>query len=110
MLARKKSDYYIYPAVFTNYGPGKEISVVFPDLDCATSGVDEKDALYSAQECLGLVLAGLEEDGEEIPTPASISDIKTKENQYTSLIDVYMPTIRASNESTDVSRAVTLSA
>ena len=60
----KKTDRYFYPAVF-GYEDGEEISVVFPDLDCATSGVDEADALLSARELLGCVLFGLEEDGFE---------------------------------------------
>ena len=48
----KKPDRYIFPAVF-GYGEGEEISVVFPDLDAATSGVDDQDALQSARELLG---------------------------------------------------------
>ena len=59
----KKPDTYIFPAVF-GYGEGEEISVVFPDLDAATSGVDDQDALQSARELLGCVPFGLEEDGE----------------------------------------------
>ncbi len=50
----KKPERYFYPAVFT-YDPGKEIAVVFPDLDCATSGTDDHDALLSARELLGIV-------------------------------------------------------
>ena len=51
----KKTDRYFYPAVFT-YEPDQEIAVVFPDLDCATSGVNDDDALLSARELLGCVL------------------------------------------------------
>lgn len=45
----KKIERYFYPAIFT-YEPGQEISVTFPDLDIATSGVDADDALISARE------------------------------------------------------------
>ena len=62
----KKTDRYIYPAIFT-YEPGKEIAIDFPDLKCATSGTSDEDAFLSARELLGCVLNGLEEDGEEIP-------------------------------------------
>ena len=48
----KKIDRYFYPAVFT-YEPGQEIAVVFPDLNCATSGTNDDDALLSARELLG---------------------------------------------------------
>src|SRR5699024_8531010 len=70
-LVVKKVERYFYPAVFT-YEPGQEIAVVFPDLDAATSGVDDNDALLSARELLGCVMFGLEEDGEEIPVPTPL--------------------------------------
>lgn len=59
-----------YPAVFT-YEESKEIAVEFPDLGCATSGVDDIDAFFSARELLGCVVVGLEEDGEELPSPTN---------------------------------------
>ena len=43
------------------YEEGQEIAVSFPDLDVATSGKDQNDALLSARELLGCVLFGLEE-------------------------------------------------
>ena len=105
----KKSDRYYYPAVFT-YEAGQEIAVVFPDLDCATSGIDENDAFRSARELLGCVLFGLEEDGEEIPAPTPITEIHTGENEYTAMIDVYMPSIRMAENNRSVNRTVTLPA
>ena len=89
----KKVDRYFYPAIFT-YAPDQEIAVVFPNLNAATSGINEDDAFLSARELLGCVLFGLEEDGEEIPTPTPLSDIKLKENERVVLVDVYMPSIR----------------
>ena len=61
----KKVERYCYPAIFS-YEEGEEISVLFPDLDVATSGVNDDDALLSARELLGCVMYGLEEDEEEI--------------------------------------------
>ena len=58
----KKVERYFYPAIFS-YEPDQEIAVVFPDLNCATSGLDNNDALLSARELLGCVLNGMEEDG-----------------------------------------------
>ena len=75
----KKVERYFYPAIFT-YENGEEISVVFPDLDCATSGINDDDALLSARELLGIVLFGMEEDKEEIPAPTPLSQIRTEEN------------------------------
>lgn len=105
----KQVERYFYPAIFI-YGPGQEIAVDFPDLGCATSGTNDDDALLSARELLGCVLNGLEEDGEKIPVPTPLSEIKTKENERAVLIDVYMPSVRMANENRAVNRTVTLPA
>lgn len=105
----KKVERYFYPAVFT-YEPGQEIAVVFPDLDCATSGTNDDDALLSARELLGCVMNGLEEDGEEIPEPTPLSQVKTEENERAVLVDVYMPSVRMAQMNKSVNRTVTLPA
>lgn len=105
----KKVERYFYPAVF-GYEDGEEISVVFPDLDVATSGVNDDDALLSARELLGCTMYGLEEDGEEIPTPTPLSKVETKEGEQAVLIDVYMPSVRMANVNRSVNRTVTLPA
>ena len=105
----KKEERYFYPAIF-QYEKGQEIAVVFPDLDCVTCGVDDKDALLSARELLGCVLYGLEEDGEDIPAPTPLSDIKIQDNEKAVLIDVYMPSVRMAEDIISVNRTVTLPA
>lgn len=105
----KKVERYFYPAIFT-YEPGQEIAVDFPDLQCATSGINDDDALLSARELLGCVLYGLEEDAEEIPAPTPLAAVKTEPNERAVLIDVYMPSIRQANINRAVSRTVTLPA
>ena len=105
----KKADRYFYPAIFI-YEPGQEIAIDFPDLKCATSGTNDDDALLSARELLGCVLNGLEEDGEELPAPTPLSEIKTKENERVVLVDVYMPSVRLENANRAVNRTVTLPA
>lgn len=105
----KKVDRYFYPAVFS-YEDGQEISVVFPDLDVATSGTDEDDALLSARELLGCVMFGLEEDGEPIPAATQLCNIELKENERAVLVDVFMPSVRNANINKSVNRTVTLPA
>lgn len=105
----KKVERYFYPAVFT-YEPGQEIAIVFPDLNCATSGVNDDDALLSARELLGCVLYGLEEDGEEIPSPTPLASVKPQPNERAVLVDVYMPSIRQANVNRSINRTVTLPA
>ncbi|MBQ9617161.1 MAG: type II toxin-antitoxin system HicB family antitoxin [Oscillibacter sp.] len=105
----KKPDRYIFPAIFT-YETGQEIAVVFPDLNCATSGVDDADALLSARELLGGYLALLEEDGEEIPAPTPLSEVKVEENERSALVDVFMPSIRMAAVTKSINRTVSLPA
>ena len=105
----KKTDRYFYPAVFT-YEQDKEIAVVFPDLDVATSGVDDDDALLSARELLGITLFGLEKDQEEIPAPTPLRDVSVEEGERAVLVDVYMPSIRMAEINRSVNRTVTLPA
>ena len=102
-------DRYFYPAVFT-YEEEQEIAVFFPDLDVATSGENEDDALLSARELLGVVLSGLEEDGDVIPKASSLRDVVVKENEKVVLIDVFMPSYRMANVNRSVNRTVTLPA
>ena len=105
----KKIDRYYYPAIFA-YEPGEQIAVVFPDLNVATNGVDDKDALLSARELLGCVMNGLEEDNEQIPPASKLSDIEVSDNERAVLVDVYMPSIRQANTNKSVNRTVTLPA
>ena len=105
----KKPERYTFPAVFF-YKEGEEISVFFPDLDVATSGVDDDDALTSARELLGCVLFGMEEDGERIPEATSLKNVPLEANERAVLVDVYMPSIRMAQVNRSVSRTVTLPA
>ncbi|MCD8241658.1 MAG: type II toxin-antitoxin system HicB family antitoxin [Lachnospiraceae bacterium] len=105
----KKVERYFYPAVFT-YEPNQEIAITFPDLDCATSGVNDDDALLSARELLGCVIFGLEEDGEPIPAPTALADVKLESNERVVLVDVYMPSVRLAHVNRSVNRTVTLPA
>lgn len=105
----KKVERYFYPAVFT-YEPEQEIAVDFPDLKCATSGINDDDALLSARELLGCVLNGLEEDSEVIPDPTPLSEVEIQQNERVVLVDVYMPSVRMAHVNRSVNRTVTLPA
>ena len=105
----KLPERYIYPAVFT-YEEGEEIAMVFPDLDVATSGENDADALTSARELLGAVLYGMEEDGDPIPAPTPLNAVKLEENERAALVDVYMPSIRLAKVNRAVNRTVTIPA
>ena len=105
-----KKDMYVFPAIIGKEKNEKEYSVFFPDLDVATSGVDEADALESARELLGIVIYGKEQDRERIPKPSKIENLKVGKNEYTILVDVYMLAIRMAENAKAVNRTVTLPA
>ena len=98
----KLPDRYCYPAVLT-YEDGYDIAVEFPDLEVATSGADD-------EEVLGLVLYGMERDGEDIPEPSALKEVPLEENERAVLVDVYMPSIRMAAVNRSVNRTVTLPA
>ena len=53
-----------------------DIGVSFPDFPgCVTAGSDLDEARANAAEALALHVAGMTEDGEAIPTPASLDCI-----------------------------------
>lgn len=105
-----KKERYLFPAVLT-YEEGYEIAVTFPDLPgCATSGETEQDAVNAGREALGLHLFGMEEDGDEIPTPSSAKKLEPEANEVVVMIDVFMPSIRQSQKNKAVNRTVTLPA
>lgn len=108
-METENKDLVVYPAIFA-YEPGQEISVYFPDLEVATSGVDDKDALFSAQECLGFAIYGREEDGEPIPEPTNLQDVSIAENERAVLVDAFMPAIRQAQDNRSVKKTVTIPA
>ena len=56
-------DRYTFIALFTFEDDG--ISIEFPDLPgCLSCADTQEEALYNAQEVLGLYLVGMEDDGE----------------------------------------------
>lgn len=80
---------YTYPAIF-RYDPAAEISVDFPDLEVATSGISERDAIDSAKELLLCVLTGLFRDGGHIPDPTPMEKVEIGENEKVALMEVEM--------------------
>lgn len=104
-----KKDTYIYPAVFT-YEDGYEIAVIFHDLELATCGTDDADALKMAKEALGGRLLMMEEDNDDFPIPTPLKDIPLEENERVALVEVFMPSVRLANVNKSVNRTVTLPA
>ncbi len=86
---------YCYVAIFSYDKDG--ISIEFPDLPGCYPCADKDDtdmALKNAKEALALHIWGMEQDGDEIPQPTTITSLHLESNQIAVLIDVFMPPVR----------------
>ena len=100
-------DRYSFVAVFEYADDG--ISISFPDLPgCLSCADSEEEGVRMAEDALGLYLFGMEEDGEEIPAPTRIQDIRLETNQVPVLISVYMPLVKASIKPVTVKKTLTI--
>ena len=76
---------YVYPAIFTPEDGA--YSVIFTDLEIATSGETLVEAMDMAQDALCLQLYDLEERKDAIPAASSITDLRCPTGSFTSLIE-----------------------
>jgi len=110
----KKKDNYVYPAIF-HYDDSPGIGVTFPDLPgCVSHGDDEDHAYKMAQEALGLHLYSMEEDGDEIPEPTPIKDLRLEdyledgEKGIVVLVSVNMKPVRKELDTRAVKKTLTI--
>lgn len=100
-------DKYIYPAILTYAEDG--ISIEFPDLPgCLPCASGTEEALKNAKEALELHLYGMEEDGDEIPKPIDIKEIKLEKNQVVILVEVWMGLVRDEIENKSINKNLTI--
>lgn len=76
---------YVYPAIFTPEDGA--YSVVFPDLEIATSGETLIEAMDMAQDALCLMIYDLEERKADIPAASSITNLNCEPGSFPSLIE-----------------------
>ncbi|VIO67524.1 type II toxin-antitoxin system HicB family antitoxin [Bradyrhizobium ivorense] len=66
-----------YVAIIEDAGPDYAVGVWFPDLPgCTSAGDDIDEALRNAPEALALYAEGLEQDGDELPRPRTLTELK----------------------------------
>ena len=89
----KKKNWYAFIAIFNYEDDG--INITFPDLPgCISCANATEEAIKDAKEALGLHLWGMEKDGDEIPKPTSLRDIKLDKNDAAFIIEIFMPPVR----------------
>ena len=101
---------YVYPAVFQKENDCYLVN--FPDIkNCYTDGESIADAMEMASDVLGLMLYGLEEKGESIPTPSDIKTISPdNDNSFVSLISCDTLEYRKMNDKKAIKKTLTLPA
>ena len=86
-MKKYETEKYTYVAVLEYDEDG--ISVFFPDIEEAYTCSDNTEkVLFDAQEVLKLSIRSRINDGENIPKPTALKDIKIGEGQYTSIVSV----------------------
>ena len=102
-----KKDYYLFPAIFDYADDG--ISISFPDLPgCFSCAETDQEAVHMAKDALGLHLACMEKDSEEIPEPTPLNKVTLEAEQRAVLIEVYMPLIREAVENYSVKKTLSV--
>jgi predicted RNase H-like HicB family nuclease len=67
-----------YVAIIEDAGPEKAVGIWFPDLPgCFSAGDDLDEALRNAPEAITLYAESLEKERRSLPTPRSLSAIKS---------------------------------
>lgn len=95
-----------YPVILT---PAKDgFTVYVPDFQINTQGENLAEALEMARDAIGLVGIDMEDDGIEPPVQSDIKDIKTKNDEIASLVDVDFTEYRRKNELKTVKKNCTL--
>ncbi|SFP11984.1 type II toxin-antitoxin system HicB family antitoxin [Salibacterium halotolerans] len=88
-----------------------QVGVRFPDLSgCITVADQEAEAVDMAKEALALHLYGMEQDGDDIPSPSSPKDTAPEDNEYAVYIDVWMPPFRSDMQQRSIKKTLTLPA
>ena len=97
-----------YPIIMTQ---GKEFIVVFiPDFNINTQGKDLPEAIEMARDAIGLMGIDMEDDGEALPKPSTLTDVQasTSGGSVVSLVDVDFAEYRRKNDLRTVKKNCTI--
>lgn len=102
-------DFYVYPAIFGYEDENQQVGVYFPDIPgCTAQGIGYADAVEQAQGALSLHLWSMEEDGDYIPAPSPVQDIKPDTDEFVTIVKVFMPAYRKEMNSRAENKTITL--
>ena len=95
-----------YPIVMTK--SEKFVVVFVPDFSINTQGEDYAEAMEMARDAIGMMGLDMEDDGEKLPMPSSIRNVKASAQDIVTLVDVDFAEYRRKNDMKTVRRNVSL--
>ncbi|MCL1885814.1 MAG: type II toxin-antitoxin system HicB family antitoxin [Dehalococcoidia bacterium] len=99
---------HVYPAVFHTTEEGW-YSIWFPDICCgATMGNTLAEGLENAEDLLSGALYGMEMEGQKKPRVSVVSDIKTDDGDFVTLVSADPDDCRRLNETKLVKKTLVL--
>lgn len=96
----------VYPVIFTPDGEWFVVDV--PDLGISTQGEGLADAIDMARDAINLTGVTLQDNGEPVPEPSSISSVTVGKGQIVSLVDCDFDEYRKFLENKSVKKNCTL--
>ncbi|WP_439196618.1 type II toxin-antitoxin system HicB family antitoxin [Bacillus amyloliquefaciens] len=101
---------YLFPAIFDAGEDGSDgYTITFPDLPgCISEGENVDDAMSMAKDALEGFLYGMEEDGEDIPSPSAPKDIKVPATCFVVMVSAWTDIVRDEMEKKAVKKTLTV--
>ncbi|KXZ17906.1 pilus assembly protein HicB [Bacillus nakamurai] len=101
---------YLFPAIFDSGEDGSEgYTITFPDLPgCISEGDDLENAMSMAKDVLEGFLYGMEEDGEEIPSPSNPSELDVPKTGFVVMVHAWTDIVRDEMENKAVKKTLTV--
>lgn len=96
----------VYPVIMEE--DNDFVVAYFPDFDSGTQGENITQAIEMARDAISMLGVTLEDEGKKIPEPSNYADIKIKEGQIKTFIDVDFDDYRRKNETKTVKKNCTL--
>lgn len=99
----------MYPAIVKWMDDENVYDIKFPDIDNAFTFEDqEENILKSAREVLELCIYDIEDNNENPPTPTHLKDIELGENEFVTLVEVWMAPVRDRFENKSIKKTLTV--
>ncbi len=96
-----------YPVILSH---GEKFIVAYvPDFEINTQGTDIADAIEMARDAIGVVGIDMEDDGESLPEPTAVSEVRTDSaTDIVTLVDVDFIEYRRKNDMRAVKKNCTI--